>query len=306
MNSYLINGNKILSSGFVAIAGPPNAGKSTLLNRFLGSKVAIVTEKPHTTRNLIRGILTGDDYQIVFVDTPGVHEEGKLLNRMLVKSTVSAVEDVDIVLVAIDCSRRRRKDERAVLDLATATGHPVVLAINKVDRIDRKKLLPMISELSDEYEFSAVVPVSATKGTGVSDLLNEVVELLPEGPAFYGAEAVTDQSTEQLIAEIIREKVFLRSFQEIPYSTAVVVEDIAEINRGRRINVRAVILVERPSQKAVVIGKGGQFIKITGILAREEIQERLGKPVHLDLHVKVVKDWSKNPRVLSDLGLVDY
>lgn len=290
-------------SGFAAIAGPPNAGKSTLLNTLLGTKVAIVTEKPHTTRNQIRGIVTGDDFQVIFVDTPGFHENGKVLNRILSKSAVNAIEDVDLVTVVLDCSRRRRQDEEAVLDVAFRTGKPVILAFNKVDKIDRKKLLPMIAEMSAERSFAAIVPVSAKRGTGVDALMDEVKRLLPPGPAFYDSKAVTDQSTEQVVAEIIREKVFLMSRQEIPYSTAVSVESIEE--EGKRLLIRAVILVDRPSQKGIIVGRGGQFIKNTGVLARKDIQNYLKRPVHLDLWVKVAREWSKNPRMISELGITD-
>jgi GTP-binding protein Era len=290
-------------SGFAAIAGPPNAGKSTLLNALLGTRVAIVTAKPHTTRNQIRGILTKENFQVIFVDTPGFHEEGKLLNRMLSRNAVNAIEDVDLVMVVLDCARRRRKDEKGVLEVAFRTGKPVILVLNKVDKIDRKKLLPAIAELNEQHDFAAVVPISAKKGTGVQDLLDEVRQLLPQGPPLYDAETVTDQPTEQIVAEIIREKIFLMAHQEIPYSTAVTIESMTEENN--RLVIRAVILVDRPSQKGVIVGRGGQFIKRTGVLARQDIQKYLGRKVHLELWVKVAREWSKNPRMLSELGITE-
>jgi GTP-binding protein Era len=276
-------------SGFVAIVGAPNVGKSTLLNQLLGEKVAITTPKPQTTRRQVRGILTGDKFQVVFVDTPGIHESNKPLNKILVRWATQALADVDAVVFVVDATRRHRGQEFAILDLLRKVGQPVVL--------------PIIDELKDAYPFEAIVPMSAKYESGAYYVLDEILRLLSEGPQYFNGAIITDQSRDDLVAEFIREKIFLLAEQEIPYSTAVNVEEIEDNQEQQITKISATIFVEKPSQKGIIIGKDGRFIKKIGILAREELESLWGKKVYMDLRVRVLKDWSRDDRALRRLGL---
>jgi GTP-binding protein Era len=290
-------------SGFVAIVGAPNVGKSTLLNQLLGEKVAITTPKPQTTRRQVKGILTGDKFQIVFVDTPGIHESERPLNKILVHWATKALADVDTVVFVVDVTRRRRGQEFAILDLLRKVGQPVVLVLNKIDRVAKETLLPIIDELKDAYPFEAIVPISAKYESGAYYVLDEILRLLSEGPQFFNGAVITDQSRDDLVAEFIREKIFLLAEQEIPYSTAVHVENIEDNQEQQITKISATVFVERPSQKGIIIGKDGRFIKKIGILAREELESLWGKKVYMDLRVKVLKDWSRDESALRRLGI---
>ena len=290
-------------SGFVAIVGAPNVGKSTLLNQLLGEKVAITTPKPQTTRRQVKGILTGDKFQIVFVDTPGIHESKKPLNKILVRWATQALADVDAVVFVVDATRRHRGQEFVILDLLRKVGQPIVLVLNKIDKVAKETLLPMIDELKDAYPFEAIVPISAKYESGAYYVLDEILRLLSEGPQFFNGAVITDQSRDDLVAEFIREKIFLLAEQEIPYSTAVNVEEIEDDQEQQITKISATIFVEKPSQKGIIIGKDGRFIKKIGILAREELESLWGKKVYMDLRVRVLKDWSRDDRALRRLGL---
>ncbi len=290
-------------SGFVAIVGAPNVGKSTLLNQLLEEKVAIATPKPQTTRRQIRGILTGDNFQIVFVDTPGFHESKKLLNKMLIRWTMQALEDIDVVLFVVDVTRRNRPQEMAILDLLRQAGRPVILILNKIDRVAKANILPMIDDLKNAYPFDALIPVSALYRDGIDRVLEETLRLLPQGPQYYDGTVRTDQSREDVAAELIREKVFLLAEQEVPYSTAVNINSLEYDKNKNLIRIDATIFVERPSQKGIIIGKGGKFIKKIGRLARKELEEIWGHKVFISLWVKVLKDWSRDEKALKKLGL---
>lgn len=293
----------LFKSGFVAIIGAPNVGKSTLLNQLLGEKVAIVTPKPQTTRKQIRGILSGENFQIVFLDTPGIHDSKQLLNKMLVKWATSALEDVDLILFVVDVTKRNKADELGILDLLKRVRKPVICVINKIDRVAKESLLPIIDSLKEAYPFEAIVPISAKYNDGIDRVLDEILRLLPEGPRFYEEDIKTDQMNEELISELIREKIFLLAEEEVPYSTAVEVERMEFDPKGDVVKIFATIYVERPSQKGIIIGKKGRFIKKVGQLAREELERVFGKKVYLDLWVKVLKDWSKDAKCLKRLGL---
>jgi GTP-binding protein Era len=293
----------VFRSGFVAIIGASNVGKSTLLNRLLGEKIAITTPKPQTTRRQIKGILTGDNYQIVFVDTPGIHESDKLLNRVLVKWATNALEDVDVVLLLVDVTRRRKAKEFAILDLLRRVGRPVVLVLNKIDKVAKETLLPLIDELKDAYPFEAIIPISASDGNGVEIVLDEILRLLSEGPQYYDGAFITDQTREYLVSELIREKIFLLAEQEVPYSTAVDVERIVDDEALGVTLVQAMIYVEKTSQKGILIGKGGRFLKKISRLARHELEDMWTGKVRLDIQVKVLKDWSRDEKALRRLGL---
>ncbi len=288
-------------SGFVAIVGAPNVGKSTLLNQLLGAKVAIITPKPQTTRRQIKGILTGENFQVVFVDTPGIHESKKLLNKVLLKWATDALDDVDAVLFLVDISRRNRAQELGILDLLKGVPKPVILVLNKIDKVAKENLLPIIDEFSQLYPFEAIIPISAKYRDGIDRVLDEILRLLPDGPQFFDGTTITDQGPEEMAAELIREKVFFFAKQELPYSTAVKVEEFRD--EGDRVYIRANIFVERPSQKGIIIGHNGKFLKKIGQMAREELESMWNKRVYLDLWVKVMKNWSKDQRALKDLGL---
>jgi GTPase len=290
-------------SGFVAIVGAPNVGKSTLLNQLLGEKVAITTPKPQTTRRQVKGILTGDKFQIVFVDTPGIHESERPLNKILVHWVTKALADVDTVVFVVDVTRRHRGQEFAILDLLRKVGQPVVLVLNKIDRVAKETLLPIIDELKDAYPFEAIVPISAKYESGAYYVLDEILRLLSEGPQFFNGAVITDQSRDDLVAEFIREKIFLLAEQEIPYSTAVRVENIEDNKEQQITKISATVFVEKPSQKGIIIGKDGRFIKKIGILAREELESLWGEKIYMDLRVKVLKDWSRDESALCRLGI---
>ncbi len=290
-------------SGFVALIGLPNVGKSTLMNQLIGTKVAIATPKPQTTRFQIRGILHGPNYQVVFVDTPGIHDAKLLFNRLMVEQALRAIEEVDGVVWVVDVSDRRPQEEEKILEIIKRAQKPTILALNKIDLINKGELLPMMDFFSKLYPFKAIVPVSAIERDGLKELTEEIVAILPEGPPYYPPEMVTDQPERLLAAEIIREKLFMLTRQEVPYSTAVVVEEFKEDPERNLVVIQAVIYVEKDSQKGIVIGKGGQLLKKIGTLAREELEFLLGKRVYLDLWVKVLKGWRKEEKLLRRLQL---
>jgi GTP-binding protein Era len=296
------NNLKTTKSGFVGIIGLPNVGKSTLLNQLLGTKVSIVSPKPQTTRFNIKGILTRDNFQIIFVDTPGIHEAKDLFNQMMVKEALSVLQDVDIILWVMDVTHRIPEEEK-ILDLIKEANKPTILALNKIDLIKKQELLPIIDYFSKLYDFKAIVPISALKNDGLDRLLDELVKLLPEGPFYYEPERVTDLPLDLLIAEIIREKIFLLTYQEVPYSSAVKVEEIREEPEKNLLYIQATIFIERDSQKGIIIGKGGKMLKKIGTLAREELEFLLGKKIYLDLRVKALKDWRERETHIRRLAI---
>lgn len=288
-------------SGFVAIAGAPNVGKSTLLNRLLGEKVAITSRKPQTTRNRITGILTRPDAQIIFLDTPGIHQARSLLNRNLVRVALQAIAETDAVLAMTDTYHEAQEQAGPVLAALRGQRKPVVLAINKIDLIKKPDLLPLIDHYRREYDFAAIVPICALNGAGIPELLEELVRLLPEGPQYFPPDMHTDQTERFLAAEIIREKIFNLTEKEVPYATAVEIEQWQE--EERLLRLYATIFVERASQKAIIIGQGGRMLKRVGQEARQEIEALLGVKVFLQLWVRVRRDWRRDPRTLHQLGL---
>lgn len=289
-------------SGFIAIIGPPNVGKSTLLNRLLGKKVAIVSRKPQTTRNRILGVLHGEDYQMVFLDTPGIHGAKTSLHKSMVSSAVSALKEVDLAVVIIDKQRSHDPDIPLVLRNLKQEGKPAVLVINKMDLGARERLLPIIDEYRNLFPFDDIVPVSALTGEGLQDLRKMLRGKLKEGPMFFPPEITTDQSESFLVAEIIREKVYQHTGDEIPYASAVTVESMHEGTDKGLLVISALIHVETNSQKGILIGSKGKMIKAIGQSARVEIESLFGTRIYLDLTVRVEKNWSKNPRALRKLG----
>jgi GTP-binding protein Era len=289
-------------SGFVAILGAPNAGKSTLLNRILGQKISITSKKPQTTRNRILGILNRPSAQLVFIDTPGVHKATDPLNIRIVETALSSLGDGDVILVIIDVARSDPVSEGLMVRKVKASKKPVVLALNKIDLIPKTDLLPIIDRWSVVTSFDDIVPISAEKGTQVDRLLASLETLLRFGPPFFSDDIVTDLPERFIASEMIREKVFRLTGEEIPYATAVTVEAFKEEKKGSLVRIHATIHVERDSQKGIIIGKGGRMLKSIGETSRREIERLLGVKVFLKLFVRVQKNWSKDTRALRKFG----
>jgi len=289
-------------SGFVAITGPPNVGKSTLLNRLLGTKVAIVSPKPQTTRNRILGIYHGEGYQIVFMDTPGIHKTRTLLHKSIVGSAQAAFSEVDIILVVIEMPYPEDPDISLILSSLKRTKKPFLLIINKIDKGPGEKLLPIIDAYRQRYPFDAIIPISALNGDGIEILLKELKSRLKPGPIFFPEEMKTDQPESFLVSEIIREKIYIHTRRELPYSTAVTLKKMEEIPQKELISISAQIHVESDSQKAILIGHRGRMIRAIGRSSRLELEKIFGTHIFLDLRVYVEKKWSKDPRALRRLG----
>ena len=290
-------------SGYVALIGRPNAGKSTLLNRLVGEKIAAVSNKPQTTRHRIQGVITRPDGQIVLVDTPGVHKPGYLLNRRMMAAVHDAIEGVDLLLLIRDATVSTGNGDRFVLDLVKQSDKPALLLLNKTDKLaDKSKLLPLIEAYQNEYDWRGVVPLSALKGDMIEVLLEEVIKHLPEGDPVFPEDELTDQPLRALVAEIVREKILQTTGEEIPYVTAVVTEKFDE-EREDFTRIHCAIFVERPSQKKIIIGKGAERLKETGTRARRDIENLLGHRCHLELFVKVEEGWRDKTSLLDSLGI---
>ena len=292
---------KKFKSGYVSIIGEPNVGKSTLLNAMMGEKLAIVTPKPQTTRNQITGIVTTEVYQIIFVDTPGVLKPRYRLHNEMVKAAYRAIRDADVVIYMIDVQQPTPLLEESILDKIQTARQKTILAINKIDRISSLALLPIITEYSEKFPFTEILPISAKTKEGVSKLLDLIVAYLPEGPRYFPEDQISDKPERFFIAETIREKLFINAQQEIPYASSIVVEEFKERSNGITY-IRALIYAERESQKRILIGERGKMIKRIGRLARMEIEQFLNSRVFLDLHVSVKANWRRDPRKLKDMG----
>ncbi len=299
----LFSSSKNYRSGFVALIGRPNAGKSTLLNHLVGEKIAAVSNKPQTTRHKIQGIVTSKEGQIVFVDTPGVHKPGFLLNRRMMAAVHDAILSVDLVVLMRDASVSTGNGDRFVLDLVKESGKKSVLVLNKIDKIkDKNNLLPLIEFYSTEYDFAEIIPVSALKGDAVETLLNEIIEHLPEGEPIFSEDELTDQPVRMIVAEMVREKILETTGEELPYVTAVVTEMFDESDPNMP-KIFCAIYVERASQKKIIIGKGGAKIKEIGERARRDIEKLLDRQVFLKLFVKVARDWRNREKDLNEMGV---
>lgn len=290
-------------SGYAALIGRPNAGKSTLLNHLVGEKIAAVSNKPQTTRHRIQGVVTRDDGQIVFVDTPGIHKPGHLLNRRMMAMVHDALASVDVVCLMRDAAAPTGNGDRFVLDLIKQSEKPAILVLNKIDKVREKgKLLPLIDWYSHEYDWREVIPISALKGEAIDLLLGEIVKHLPAGEKIFSEDEMTDQPVRQIVAEMVREKILESTGEEIPYETAVVTEMYDETD-SQLTKIYCAIFVERSSQKAIIIGKGGAKLKQIGTEARRDIEKLLGKRVYLQLFVKVEEDWRNRPTALNEMGI---
>ena len=290
-----------LRSGFVTLIGRPNSGKSTLVNQLVGEKISIVTDKPQTTRNVIRGIVTRPEGQLVLVDTPGVHKPIHRMNSLMMKSVRDAISDVDVLALMVDASQRFGKGDQFALELITPLSPTKVLILNKIDRVKKPDLLPLIDMYSKLTKFEEIVPVSALSGENIETLVKVLFQLLPTGPPLYPEDQLTDRQERSIAAEMIREKLINLTEEELPYSMAVSVDRFEESEAICRIY--ATIHVERETQKGIVIGKAGRLLKEAGIAARQDLEKLLGRQVYLELHVKVTADWREDDEALRNFGV---
>lgn len=295
------NSKQPFRSGFVAIIGRPNVGKSTLMNQLIGQKIAIMSDKPQTTRNKIHGVYTADNMQIVFLDTPGIHKPNSKLGNFMLKSAESALQEVEAVMFLIDASEEIGGGDRFIIEQLLRVKTPVFLVINKIDKIDPESLMKTIVTYKDLYNFAEIVPISAMNGNNITTLMEQLGKYLPEGPQYYPADQVTDHPEQFVCAELIREKILHLTRDEIPHSIAVQIEDM-RVQENGVVYIGAVVFVERDSQKGIIIGKKGALLKEVGKGARIDIENLLGSKVFLEIWVKVKKDWRNQDRVLKDLG----
>ncbi|MCM3710859.1 GTPase Era [Sporosarcina luteola] len=294
--------NNNFKSGFISIIGRPNVGKSTFLNRVVGQKIAIMSDKPQTTRNKVQGVVTTDNSQMVFIDTPGIHKPKHKLGDFMVKSARNTLKEVDVIMFMVNADEPIGGGDRFIIDLLQNTETPVFLVINKIDLVHPDDLLTTITSYTKEYDFAEVVPLSALNGNNVERLMETLTKYLPEGPKYYPDDQVTDHPERFIISEFIREKVLHLTREEIPHSVAVVIEKIERDESRGLVDVAATIIVDRDSQKGIVIGKKGALLKEIGTKARHDIEMLLGSKVYLELWVKVQKDWRNKPGQLREFG----
>lgn len=295
---------KLFKSGFVAIVGRPNVGKSTFMNYVLGQKIAIMSDKAQTTRNKIQGVYTKDDAQIVFLDTPGIHKPKHELGEFMVKSAYSALKEVDAVLFMVNVSEKRGPGDDFIIEKLKGIKTPIFLVLNKIDLVTPEVLLERVESYKDALDFAGVFPISVLQGNNVNELMEGLINALPEGPQYYPADQITDHPEYFVVSELIREKILQLTQEEIPHSVAVTVDKMQK-DEFDKVHVYANIIVERKSQKGIIIGKGGRLLKEIGTRARRDIQQLLGNKVYLELWVKVEKDWRKRKSNLQEYGYRD-
>jgi GTP-binding protein Era len=291
----------VTRAGFVAVVGRPNVGKSTLVNQIVGQKIAIVSDKPQTTRNRILAVVNRPGGQIVLFDTPGIHKPQHRMNEQMVETAKRSLAQVEVVLWMVDVTEKPGPGERVVRDLVKKSGKPVVLGLNKIDRIPKPQILPAIDVYRHLLDFAAIVPVSALKGENVDAVTQQLLDLLPESDPLYPEDYLTDQPERFFVAEMIREKILHHTREEIPYSTGVVIDSFKE--ESALVRIEATVLVERQTQKGILIGRGGQMLKAVGTEARRDIEEFLSTKIFLGLFVKVRENWREDPKILDEMGL---
>ncbi|TYS19504.1 GTPase Era [Rossellomorea vietnamensis] len=299
------NDQQVYKSGFISIIGRPNVGKSTFLNRVIGQKIAIMSDKPQTTRNKVQGVYTTNDSQMIFIDTPGIHKPKHKLGDFMMKIAQNTLREVDIVLFMINAEEGYGRGDEFIIEKLKGVKTPVFLVLNKIDQLHPDDILPLIEQYNALHDFAAVVPISALEGNNVETLVSVIRKELPEGPQYYPADQVTDHPERFIVSELIREKALHLTREEIPHSLAVVIEKISTRDNGNVIDVMATIVVERDSQKGIVIGKQGGMLKEIGKRARVDIENLLGSKVYLELWVKVQKDWRNKLSNLRDFGFND-
>nr|WP_068128272.1 GTPase Era [Nosocomiicoccus ampullae] len=292
-------------SGFITIVGRPNVGKSTFMNHVLGQKVAIMSDKPQTTRNKIQGVYTTETAQMIFIDTPGIHKPKHQLGEHMMRVAKRTLRETEVILFVVNATEKKGPGDEFVINMIKDTNTPVILVINKIDLIHPDELPEIIERYTTDFEFSDVVPISALQGTNTGQLLDVIESHLEEGPMYYPKDRITDHPEHFIVSELIREKILLLTDQEIPHSIGVEVTKMKRENDGEKVKVEATIYVERDSQKGMVIGKGGKMLKRVGTLARKDIEALLGDKVYLELWVKVQKDWRNKPQFIRSLGYKD-
>lgn len=297
--------NKEFKSGFVTIVGRPNVGKSTFLNRVIGQKIAIMSDKPQTTRNKVQGVYTTEDTQMIFIDTPGIHKPKHKLGEFMLKVSKNALREVEAIMFMVNATQKMGAGDRFVMEMLKGTKTPVFLIVNKIDAVHPDELLSIIDAYKAEFDFAEIVPISALQGNNVDKLLETLKKYLPAGPQYYPADQVTDHPERFIIAELIREKVLHLTRDEIPHSVAVEIEKIAKDENKDLVRINASIIIERDSQKGIIIGKRGALLKEIGTRARHDIETLLGSKVYLELWVKVQKDWRDRASQLRDYGYRD-
>lgn len=292
-----------MKSGFIAITGRPNAGKSTLLNQIVGEKVAIVSSKPQTTRTKILGVRTGEDFQLVLIDTPGIHKPHNKLSKRMEKYIYTATQDIDALLYVVDCNIKDEEldAEREALAGLKTSDVPVILAVNKIDTVPKLQLLPVLDKLKDLYDFADIVPISAQEGENLDELFDKLKQFLPEGPKFFPDDVITDQPERQIVSEFIREKALRLLNREIPHGIAVEIEKMKKKDNGTY-EILAAIYCEKQSHKGIIIGKGGEKLKKIGSFARRDIERFLDSKVYLELWVRVKEDWRNRENFITDIG----
>ncbi|GIN20027.1 MAG TPA: GTPase Era [Bacillus bacterium] len=298
----IITGESEFKSGFISIIGRPNVGKSTFLNRVIGQKIAIMSDKPQTTRNKVQGVLTTNDAQMVFIDTPGIHKPKHKLGDFMIKLAINTFKEVDLILFMINAEEGYGRGDEFIIEQLKNVKTPVFLVINKIDQVHPDQLIVLIEQYKDMYPFKEVIPISALEGNNVERLIQQIKEYLPEGPQFYPSDQVTDHPERFIVSELIREKALHLTREEVPHSIAVVIDQMKQEQGKDLIHVMATIIVERDSQKGIVIGKQGKMLKEIGQRARRDIENLLGSKVFLELWVKVQKDWRNKSSHLRDFG----
>lgn len=293
-----------MKSGFVGLIGRPNVGKSTLINNIIGTKIAIISNKPQTTRNIIQGIYNDEDSQIVFVDTPGIHKPNHKLGQYLNKQAYYSIDDVDVIMMLTDVSEPLGAGDKYVIEKLKEVNKPVILILNKIDKILREKILTKIVEYKDLYNFSEIIPISALTSINVDDVIKTCKKYLPESVKFFDDDTITNKSNKFLISEMIREKIFLLTEEEVPHSTSCYIEKIEKSKNS--LNIIATIVVDRDSLKRIIIGKQGAMIKKIGTMARYDIEQLLKKKVYLDLHVRTIEKWRDKEKYLSEFGYNEF
>jgi len=300
-----MNDNQAYKSGFISIIGRPNVGKSTFLNRVIGQKIAIMSDKPQTTRNKVQGVLTENNSQMIFIDTPGIHKPKHKLGDFMVKSAINALREVDVILFMVNAVEGIGRGDEYIIEKLEGIKTPIFLVVNKIDEVHPDELLPLIEKYKEKLDFKAIVPISALQGNNIETLLAAIKKELPEGPQYYPADQVTDHPERFIISELIREKALHLTREEVPHSIAVVIDSIKKMEGKETVHVMATIIVERSSQKGIIIGKQGSMLKEIGQRARKDIELLLGSKVYLELWVKVQKDWRNKASVLRDYGFRD-
>jgi len=295
----------MFKSGFIGIIGRPNVGKSTLLNTIIGEKIAITTYKPQTTRNRIMGIKNIENGQLIFLDTPGIHKATTPLNQFMVATAMDTFRNTDILLMLIEAPEGVHRDDQLIIDALRNIRLPVILLLNKIDLVRKNKILPLIDQFQHLFSFVEIIPISALTGDGISILMEQIWNILPEGPRFFPDDMMTDRTERFIAAEIIREKIILLTHQEVPYTTAVVVDSFKEDEKKNLLRIQATINVAKDSQKGIIIGKKGAMLKEIGTRARREMEKFFATRIYLELFVRVRKDWTNDPRMLYELGYTE-